>query len=393
MRPAQLAVAPAAALCALLTGFSALAQDPGLPPAAAETEGSGAAAEHAAEDLGANALTVERDRVFRWLAMPFVLYEPETDFQFGVFAGLVWRPASFPTLEEASTFCVSGIYTLRRQVSFNADAAIYVADGRWYVENDFAFEIYNDDFWGIGPDAYGEPETFSFHGIRSDTTTTWAVARPWSVAFEHRFRWYETDAVEDQGRLDSGEIEGDSGDIAHGIGVSGILDRRDRRTMTRRGTYLRATTIGFARPIGSERQFARFELDARGFLNVWRSHVVAGQLVFVGNTGTPGFQSLAKLGGSELLRGIYEGRWRDRLAWVAQAEYRAHLVWRIGAVAFGGIGDVAHDFAGFGPEPVKWSAGGGLRVVLSEDEGIAARIDVGYTPREVGFYVALGEAF
>lgn len=93
------------------------------------------------------------------------------------------------------------------------------------------------------------------------------------------------------------------------------------------------------------------------------------------------------------MRGIYEGRWRDRLAWVLQTEYRAHLFWRFGAVAFGGIGDVADTFAGFGPEPIKWNIGGGLRLALSEEEGVYGRADVGYSPTEVGLYIAIGQAF
>ena len=76
-----------------------------------------------------------------------------------------------------------------------------------------------------------------------------------------------------------------------------------------------------------------------------------------------------------------------------QTEYRAHLFWRFGAVAFGGIGDVADTFADFGPEPIKWNIGGGLRLALSEEEGVYGRADVGYSPTEVGLYIAIGQAF
>lgn len=357
---------------------------------ATEANESAAAAEAPAVDAETPATGA---RVFRWLAMPFVLYEPETSVQFGAVAGVVWRPESFATLEEASTTGVSAIYTLRKQISVDSDSSIFLADGLWQVENDSSFQIYRDDFWGVGPDAYGESESFAFHGVRTDSSLIRKMMHPWYVALEHRLRWYEVDRVEEGGRLDTGAVVGAASDVAHGLGISGLYDSRDNKASATRGVNTRVSALGFPSFLGSHRQFARFELDARGYVTLPWEHVLANQITFQGNTGSPGFQSLARLGGAELMRGVYEGRWRDRLAWTAQTEYRAHLFWRFGAVAFFAVGDVAPDFAGFGPEPVKWAGGGGLRLALSPEEGVYGRADVGYTPREVGVYVAIGQAF
>lgn len=335
----------------------------------------------------------EDERVFRWIAAPFVLYAPETSVQFGLFGGIVWRPRSFVTCSEASTFGLSAFYSLRRQVKVDAVSNVFVADGLWQVENAASFEIFNEDFWGIGPDAYGSGETFDFHGIRSETTVTRHLRGPWYLSGEHRLRWYEVDDIEAGGILATHDIEGRRQDLAHGVGLSGVFDTRDRKSSTTRGIYLRAGSVGFPGFLASRRQWARFELDGRAFAPLWLDHVLAAQVWAQANTGSPGFQSLAKLGGAELMRGVFEGRWRDRLAWAAQVEYRAHIFWRFGAVAFFGVGDVAHDFAGFIPEPVKWSVGGGLRLALSPEEGVYGRFDVGYTPGDVGFYLAIGEAF
>jgi hypothetical protein len=46
------------------------------------------------------------------------------------------------------------------------------------------------------------------------------------------------------------------------------------------------------------------------------------------------------------MRGYYEGRFRERQLYAVQAEYRAHLFWRVGAVGFASLGGVARDIDG-----------------------------------------------
>ena len=102
---------------------------------------------------------------------------------------------------------------------------------------------------------------------------------------------------------------------------------------------------------------------------------------------------LPQLGGAELLRGYFEGRYRDRTLMLAQAEYRFPIIWRFGGVAFGGIGGVSHSLRTFNATAPKWAVGAGLRLQLNEAERLNVRADVGAGHDTFGFYVNVGEVF
>ena len=126
----------------------------------------------------------------------------------------------------------------------------------------------------------------------------------------------------------------------------------------------------------------------------WASPVIATRGLLIHTTGDPPFQQLAILGGQQLLRGYYEGRFRDRDLWALQAELRAGHWKRMGLVAFVGAGDVAHRFSELRLDEVQASYGLGLRWQLSASEGMQIRADLGFNDEGgSGFYLAFLEAF
>jgi len=95
------------------------------------------------------------------------------------------------------------------------------------------------------------------------------------------------------------------------------------------------------------------------------------------------------------MRGYYDGRYRDKDQVVLQAEYRMPVYRRLGAVVFGGIGNVSNNCDYIALEGLKYSYGGGLRIALTRSEKLNLRLDYGISrgARSKGFYFQLGEAF
>jgi hypothetical protein len=93
------------------------------------------------------------------------------------------------------------------------------------------------------------------------------------------------------------------------------------------------------------------------------------------------------------MRGLYEGRYRDKNVIAAQLEYRLPMWRRFGAVAFAGLGEVAPKIGNFELKSFKHTAGLGLRYQLVPAEKINLRMDFGWSKDSSGFYVALTEAF
>jgi outer membrane translocation and assembly module TamA len=109
------------------------------------------------------------------------------------------------------------------------------------------------------------------------------------------------------------------------------------------------------------------------------------------------FYLLPALGNDEMMRGYYNGRYRDRNFIAGQTELRYRLSERIGVVGFLGTGEVFHSSFSF--SQLKPDYGAGLRYFFDIEKGLSLRADygIGQKPmgegRESGFYIGLGQAF
>ncbi|WP_345948611.1 polymerase [Mucilaginibacter sp. PAMB04274] len=109
------------------------------------------------------------------------------------------------------------------------------------------------------------------------------------------------------------------------------------------------------------------------------------------------FYLLPELGNDEMMRGYYNGRYRDKNMLAGQTELRYRISDRFGIAGFAGTGTVFKNSLNF--DQFKPNYGGGLRYFFDTEKGLTMRIDygVGQKPagekRQQGFYLSLGEAF
>jgi outer membrane protein assembly factor BamA len=160
-----------------------------------------------------------------------------------------------------------------------------------------------------------------------------------------------------------------------------------------RGSFCQVAGTQYPQWLGSDFDHANLTLDLRTYFGFGKRHVVALQALSMATRGDTPFQSLPALGGSEVMRGYYQGRYRDRYSAVLQSEYRVKVWWRFGATAFGSIGDVAHSPGDFRLDHFRYSAGLGVRFLISRQEGMNLRLDSAFGEDTSGFYITLGEAF
>ena len=189
-----------------------------------------------------------------------------------------------------------------------------------------------------------------------------------------------------------------------GLGPALTLDTRDNVSTTFRGNYVDATVLFDNSVLGSEFTFTRFQVDARHFQPLGSNRTILA-LQFLGqfHAGQVPFRELAGLGANlggtlynnaNLLRGIYEQRFRDRQMMMVQGEIRQKLFWRIDGALFGGVGQVASGGSGFGFDGVKTAGGAGIRFNFLRRDRVNLRLDYAAgTGSEPGIYFAIGEAF
>jgi hypothetical protein len=333
------------------------------------------------------------------IPLPVLFYQPETGTGFGALATYAFYPGQSPTGGNArvqpSTVTAIGIYTTKKQIVTALEAELFLSGGRTRVFASAGYVKFPTKFWGIGNETADEAEEdFTPESVEIQAEVQREITHGWYVGVSARVAHRRLVEVADGGLLQGGSVPGSTDGRVTGGGVLLTRDTRDNTVYPQSGSWMHLQGSIYDGALGSEFEYRAATLDLRQYLTAFVSHVVALRAVAMASSeGTP-FDLLPTLGGDALLRGYYDGRFRDRHLTALQAEYRAPLWWRIGAVAFVEAGQVAGSFGDFRWGGFKTSLGGGIRIRLS-DEGLNIRADYGYglAVEEGGFYLAIGEAF
>jgi hypothetical protein len=169
------------------------------------------------------------------------------------------------------------------------------------------------------------------------------------------------------------------------------FDTRDNEFYPRSGFFIDATAAVSREEIGADLDYERYDASMNHYLPIGDSGVVASRIAMQYTSQDTPFFLYPAYGQGADLRGYQMGSYRDRFLVVAQAEYRHRFTERLGAAAFGGLGSVAPDFAGW--EKTLWSIGTGFRFVLAPKNDISLRVDIARGRDETVYYVGIGEAF
>lgn len=182
----------------------------------------------------------------------------------------------------------------------------------------------------------------------------------------------------------------------------GIVSERDTRNST---FYPTAGTdsgihIDFFEPnLGSNFRYQNYDLYFNKYAALTNNQVIAFRVYGCAASGeiVP-FTQLCQFGSSNDIRGYEAGRYRDRLMFAIQSEYRLHLRFpqkypRFGIVVFGGIGEVAPTFKSFRFDNLLPAGGAGLRYRLSKTYPVNFRLDGAYGKNGSTYMFSVGEAF
>lgn len=180
----------------------------------------------------------------------------------------------------------------------------------------------------------------------------------------------------------------------YGLGVVAGFDTRDNVLAPQVGWYARARAVGYADIGDNGHRFALLTLDARKYFALGLRSVLACQLYASSALGSAPFTKLPSCGGTRLGRAIgHSLKYVDRAAWLTQVEWRVPVFWRIGATAFGAVGNVCHDVSGIFDSP-HLMCGAGLRFAVFPGKGLNLRLDAGLSSKgDHAIYFNIREAF
>jgi outer membrane protein assembly factor BamA len=338
--------------------------------------------------------SIEVSKNFSMVAYPYVFYMPETGLAFGgsAIANFIVDAKQF---NRPSQLMLNGYYTTIHNFSISFDDEVYFP--KFSLHANIFYDKLLSKFYGYGNDAidsgYADFEAykygFSFLFNRNIKTVLLGVIFDFSD-------WEITDYLNNPNLLND-IVHGSSGGLSSGLGISLGLDTRDYVFLPEKGYYHKINITYYNKVLGSNFNFIRYIVDLRKYWFFMDKISFAWQYWGEFVTGDTPFFYMPALGGSKIMRGYYEGRFRDKLYMATQAEAAIPInvfgIDRFSTVGFAAIGEVANKFDRFHFSGIKWSLGIGLRYLLNKKNRTTIRGEIGFGEKSNGIYFAAGTAF
>ncbi|MVN76888.1 BamA/TamA family outer membrane protein [Hymenobacter sp. HMF4947] len=350
------------------------------------------------------------------LPIPVLFYQDETGLGYGL-GGLLSGRLGQDTATRASNARVQYWTTQKSQSLLQFVHTIYSPDEKFYLNGEISYYDNLLYYYGIGNNTLKANESAvanklfivnqriekriapkMFAGVLYRFTRTSQI-QPDNNTTDGSKPNYFFDS--DNGRLDQRQREATS---ISGVGPVFTLDTRDVALAAFHGDLLDISATFNGKYLGSDYNFVRYQIDARHFQPIFSTKTILA-LQFLGqfHSGNVPWRELAGLGANlggtlynnaNLMRGVYEQRYRDRQMAVFQAELRQKLFWRIDGAAFGSVGQVGNNFSDYSFNGIKAAGGLGARFNFIRRDRVNLRLDYAWGPDgSTGLYFAIGEAF
>lgn len=325
--------------------------------------------------------------------VPALFRTPETGLGGG--AVLVYVPA-VPLGAKVSSALGGMLYTEKHQFLTGLYVEHYFGNDRWAAELYLARQDYPDSFFGVGnATLWSDEEHYAWRQAKMASSLRYLFTPDFRAGLCLGAEANHFDDFERGGQLDSGAIYGAQGGKNAAVGLTMRYDTTDDAYAPRRGQVLNASYLRYAPSLGGDFDFATTDINAKTFHALAANDVLATQIYLGSGSGRMPFFNLFQLGGKNLLRGYYYGRYRDRNMLVAQTEWRHQIKGPAGMVVFAGLGDVTEEFKQIAGVQPKMAAGFGLRYQLVERTKINLRLDFAFArgERNPSVYLYILEAF
>lgn len=323
--------------------------------------------------------------------IPILFYTPETGVAGGAAAlylirdSLSGRPSSVTS---------DVIYTERKQIILELDGDLYFRQETYRLLSSIVFQRYPNKFFGIGNfTSSDDEETYTPQSFVVRAVLYCNIGSRYNVGPLVRYESVSMRELDPAGFLAPGTIVGSKGGTSSGLGFVANWDSRDNTFAASSGSFCQITGLFYRRSFGGDYNYSDILIDTRNFIEVVPTQVLAFQVAAEFMNGTVPFQSLVRFGGQNIIRGYFDGRYRDKNGIAAQAEYHVPVWWRFGVVGFAGTAQVADKVSHFATNRFWFAGGLGLRFFWDPREHISLRIDYGIGNNSSGMYITVSEAF
>jgi outer membrane protein assembly factor BamA len=334
----------------------------------------------------------------KFLVFPLTALSTETSWVFGVANAYIFKTAKKDSSLRVSTIPSGFLYTLNNQILIALGANIFLPRERYIIRFENSFSKFPDKFWGLGNGTDNRvSENYTFTQVYVNPQIYRKVVGDLFLGTGVDYQRVFDIEYSAGGYFDQDKVLGVSDRSSYSVfGFSFFInhDSRNHAYQPDRGDLFRVKFSNFNEGIGSDYTFQTVEIDFRKYFKVTKQSVLAIQSLSTFNFGNVPYRNLAILGGNNMMRGYYAGRFRDLKFAGVQAEYRFPVKGRVGGVGFIGVGEVAKELSDFRFEKLKPSIGAGVRVAILRHDKLNLRFDVaGGSGGSLNYYIVLAESF
>lgn len=348
-------------------------------------------------------LSNEKDTVKRNTFFPFPVasMSPETGLEYGVAALYSFYLDKLDSVTRVSTINIMATHTTHNQSKAKIVADIWSKENKYHYSTELRYWDFPYGFYGIGATTNkADKEYINEKRARLAIAADKRIAPDYYVGVQTGFEYFKNEGTMAGGIYSSRPYYGKTGGKRIYFGLRQTYDTRDKVTYTQNGLYGNLQ-INYTPDFFAAEQFKGWNMsfDGRYFHSLNDKLILAfnGEYQGIYGQNVP-FYLLSQLGGETIMRGYYQGRYRDKHMAAVQAEIKYRFVPRFALVGFGGGGTV------FGEEPfdrhnIMPNYGMGIRYFFDLNKDLSLRIDYGFgnkrpgEKRMSGFYFSMNEAF
>ncbi|WP_374950576.1 polymerase [Mucilaginibacter sp.] len=336
-----------------------------------------------------------------FVLLPVLSTAPETGLEIGGSALYSFYTDTVSRNTRVSNIFAYGTITTKGQSRLNLSTNYWAPQNKYHYTASVGYINFPFDFYGVGNNTRkADADRLGQKRVRVTATAEKKLGDNVYIGlvgggYDYRFNDQQTDGI----FATDPTIQGRHGGTFLYAGPSLVFDSRNNNTYTTKGIHI-TSYLNLMKGLYSNNSYSGglFNFEYAQYFKLSNKFVLAFNVQEQSLTGSQSpFYLLPALGSDEMMRGYYNGRFRDRNLLAGQTELRYRLGDRIGIVGFLGTGQVFDK--SFSLSEFKPNYGGGLRYFFDTEKGLSIRVDYGVgekrpgESRQSGVYIGLGEAF
>lgn len=333
---------------------------------------------------------VRRNKKFDFSIIGGPHYSSDTKFGVGLVGSGLYRNSSADTISPLSNVAVYLDATTSMFFKLGVRGTNIFPFDRARLNYDMNVAQIATKFWGIGYDMDCNDENeskYKYFTATAEVNYIWRLASNFYLGPMVNIDYFN---ARDMAKPELWEGQSDR-TFNFGAGFTLQFDNRDFLTNASRGVYLRLDQRFSPRFLGNKKSFSLTELYLAYYHPLWKSATIATQLHSRLTYGNTPWTMLSTLGGSDNMRGYFEGRYRDKSEIDVCIELRQHVWHRNGVVAWVGAGTIFPKFSALRWRQVLPNYGIGYRWEFKRRVNV--RLDLGFGRHQTGFIFSINEAF